>query len=658
LGTSIRTKLATVVKDGSFCEQFIVSIRDHAVSWMETRDGTNAIRNICYTNAPFVVVPYADFQYQPSSMPSSSPSIEGPTQAPTAKPTISTGSFIGFLVVVALIAIMRFSPSLVDVVASKEKKDHLYNILVVIDDHEDAILQNIRHSDILYFRRTIFADTEEDNHVPDWIMNKTSELLEKRFEVRFLDSYGLMGHTSDSVVASNSPEIKNDTDSKKEIESKKEIREVYIHQARLITGMIVKVKEDMGKDIEGESNKTSSKTSNSEKFDSQKGSILDERRGSIFGGNLGNLGFLGERKGSTGDIKGSIDNRKGSIDDRKGSIFGGNLGFILGDRRGSSFGGNLGSILDDQKGSSFGHRKGSIGSRRGSVRRRSVIDSNSVGIDMLLGDVDFDKTGKRRHSTKGIRRGSIMEGGFRRGSVIDSSSLGIDVQSSDMDIEKSDKRRLSSKGVRRGSIMEGVRRGSIFDSNIVRFDIQSSDVDIDMTDKRRHSTKGVRRGSIMEGVRRLSIIDSNSVGIDLQSSKDSVDFDKVGKRRHSTKEVRRGSIMEGVRRGSYIRSKSIGIGLLSGGVDIDKSAKRRNSVQGPRIDRNYKSSRSSRKEKLVMMFKHDYEKKIITRRNSLRDERKNSLRDDYDNQFFLEEENNQVFLEEEKENSGRLNGKL
>jgi hypothetical protein len=445
LGTLIRTKLAAVIKDGSFCEQMIVSMRDNSVSWMTTRDGIDAIRNICYKNAPFAVVPYSDFNWQPTGQPSSSPS-HIPTEAPTIKPIIATGSFIGFLAIVVLIAIIRFSPSLIDVVYPKlfEPKNHLYNILVVIDDNEEAVLQNIRHQDIVYYRRTVFVDREEGNQISDWTTNKASDLLEKRFEVQFIDVYNLLG------MASNDHEM-NDTDGKNEIKE--------VHNHTLITGMIVQVKPDIGKKM------MSNKTSNSEKSDDQKGSIDRKRRkGSVFG----------ERRGSF-------------FGDKRGSIFGGNLGFILGDK-GEPFldsdsvrlpldGLNIDATMVKST-SIKGVQRGSIidsYSIKG-VRRGSVIDSNSVGIDMLSADsvdidnMNIDATMIKETSIKGVRKGSIING-VRRGSIIHSNSVGIDMQSSDMDFDDAGKKKHSTKEVRRGSaqkaVMEGVRRGPIIRSNSV-----------------------------------------------------------------------------------------------------------------------------------------------------------------------------------------------
>lgn len=90
---------------------------------------------------------------------------------------------LGILAVIGLIAFLRFYPSVVRLIFAKkiEKIGHLYDLLVVLDNQEDALIQNVKHEDIAFFRRTII---EGDKQTLEWMMNGTSDMLEKRFEVQ------------------------------------------------------------------------------------------------------------------------------------------------------------------------------------------------------------------------------------------------------------------------------------------------------------------------------------------------------------------------------------------------------------------------------------------------------------------------------------------
>jgi hypothetical protein len=71
----------------------------------------------------------------------------------------------------------------------KEKIGHRYDVLVMIDKENDAILENINHEDIAFFRKTEI--TEKDQKIA-WIFNNTPIVLEKRSEVKFFDKHELL----------------------------------------------------------------------------------------------------------------------------------------------------------------------------------------------------------------------------------------------------------------------------------------------------------------------------------------------------------------------------------------------------------------------------------------------------------------------------------
>ena len=71
-----------------------------------------------------------------------------------------------------------------------QEEDLLYNILVIQNDDEDAIMVNIRHEDIFYFIRTA---ADESCQTVQLIQSTSGEQLQNRFEVHFFDTYDLLG---------------------------------------------------------------------------------------------------------------------------------------------------------------------------------------------------------------------------------------------------------------------------------------------------------------------------------------------------------------------------------------------------------------------------------------------------------------------------------
>lgn len=85
--------------------------------------------------------------------------------------------------------LLRFSPHAAQLLLAKQNQCHLYDVLVVINDQEEALLQNIRHDDILLYRHPVFDDL---NPPESWRMNSASQPLEKRSEVQFLDLFHIL----------------------------------------------------------------------------------------------------------------------------------------------------------------------------------------------------------------------------------------------------------------------------------------------------------------------------------------------------------------------------------------------------------------------------------------------------------------------------------
>ena len=234
IGDQIRIRIKNGITSSDLCNSFLERVIYLNVTQLLTPGSLSNIRDLCLGTATFSsisnpVVTSSQPSQRPSGMPTSVPTNQ-PTLAPHA---IVTSGFIGFLCMILLIALLRFHPIVTAFFAVKkgEKEGHLYDILMVLNEDEEAIIENIRHEDIVLFRRT---NCDNDNQSYTWMMNATSEILEKRFEVQFLDQYDLLGQGG----------LNNREDSLGHavLGDKLVTKEVYVHEAKLHTGMIIKVK--------------------------------------------------------------------------------------------------------------------------------------------------------------------------------------------------------------------------------------------------------------------------------------------------------------------------------------------------------------------------------------------------------------------------------
>jgi hypothetical protein len=236
-------KAVSVVKDrvikninaGIFCNEVITSGKSNDVPFLMLPVSVGAIGAICkrQEEPTFTTVFIRRYQRQPSSMPSSQPS-EQPTSSPTpVKPQLITGSLIGFLSVIVLIGFLRIYPAILNFWFMKKNNGYKYDILVMIENDE-AVIENIKHEDIVFFRRTWI---EGVHHTLDWMINANADVLEKRFEVKFFDHCDLL--YQEDVMDINGWKRKS-TD----------VDEYLLHKARLYTGMIIRAKPQNWKYVE------------------------------------------------------------------------------------------------------------------------------------------------------------------------------------------------------------------------------------------------------------------------------------------------------------------------------------------------------------------------------------------------------------------------
>lgn len=230
---------------GTFCDALVDSSKLNNVTSLITPIGIGAIGAVCSTtnkpvfNELFVAGPNT----QPSSMPSAQPSME-PTKIPTPiKPGLVTSSFIGFVSIVALIGFLRFYPMFMSLFTMKKDKSsgHKYDILIMINDDHEAVLENICHEDIPFFRRTTI---ETEDQTFGWMMNASQMPLEKRFEVQFFDKYELLNSSMSAKDNKDMTVVVPNSDS---VNKLKIGRGSEMYSMHMLQGMIIRVKPKRGK---------------------------------------------------------------------------------------------------------------------------------------------------------------------------------------------------------------------------------------------------------------------------------------------------------------------------------------------------------------------------------------------------------------------------
>ena len=240
---AIQSVVENAMSQGTLCSQLETSAGQYNVSSLMP---SIAINSLCYQTPIFATV----FVPGPSQLPTLSPSGTALKPPDVTTDDAEKRKFIEFKTVVllafmVLIGILRFGPSLRDIYAEKKvpQSDHLYSILVVLNDEENAVLENIRHADIAFYRELNFDYQEHAG----WMMNTTGEIFERRQEVQFFDIYGLLG--------------KSETYGK---EVQTVTTEAYSRSAGLQRGMIIQARPAEGwiSNIKGNTKKPSPAASN------------------------------------------------------------------------------------------------------------------------------------------------------------------------------------------------------------------------------------------------------------------------------------------------------------------------------------------------------------------------------------------------------------
>jgi hypothetical protein len=228
---AIKSDVSTALSSGILCKRLATSAGQLNVSSIMT---PLAIKDMCNNTAVFVTAFIATPLIMTSGSPTGQPSSAPTIYRPIPKTSLLSQKMIGFLTIMCLIGVLRFIPSLIDVFSTKKvpKGGHLYNILVVLNAEEMAVLENIRHEDISFYRKMTVESADDSLN---WQMNSTSKILEKHQEVKFFDVYDLLG----SSGMDERDEISLDHSIKG---NKVFTKEAYRHEAQLQTGMIIQVR--------------------------------------------------------------------------------------------------------------------------------------------------------------------------------------------------------------------------------------------------------------------------------------------------------------------------------------------------------------------------------------------------------------------------------
>ena len=209
VSASIKEQVLKVMTDHSLCNSLVTRVSYYNITMLLSATAKVGIDSVCGQKPVFATVILSVNEGLFSS-----PTIE-PSSPPTQPPTpyyMSTerNRLYGILAIILFTGMLRLLPAIIDCSVSKKspKRGHLYDILVVLNNTQEAVLQNIRHEDIAYYRSV--TSVIDETLVYEWTMNNMPAPLEKRVEVHFLDQYDLLGHSGARDTAAGEGEGEGD----------------------------------------------------------------------------------------------------------------------------------------------------------------------------------------------------------------------------------------------------------------------------------------------------------------------------------------------------------------------------------------------------------------------------------------------------------------
>lgn len=157
LTNATKTRLQKEILTSSFCNKVVQNVIASNVTILHTAEQIVEIYAICglKSSSPVTyqakVIPRKEY---PTSQPTSQPTTI-PLPPPTSRQHLVTVHFIGYLFIILVLACLRCAPVII-ACCTKDllpKRSHLYDILVILNDTEEAVFQNVRHEDIVFSRR-------------------------------------------------------------------------------------------------------------------------------------------------------------------------------------------------------------------------------------------------------------------------------------------------------------------------------------------------------------------------------------------------------------------------------------------------------------------------------------------------------------------------
>ena len=159
LAAQIQARLALTIRTKEFCNQVVKNVRVNNVTVLQNVTQVAAIYAICGVGTGFGPVAYRTMflasQRYPSTEPTSQPTNKQ-TPIPIQRRSLVSVVFICIIFFIILIACLRCCLILsVFCLVKKVTKSHLYDIIVILNDNEEAIFENVLHEDVVFYRRYV-----------------------------------------------------------------------------------------------------------------------------------------------------------------------------------------------------------------------------------------------------------------------------------------------------------------------------------------------------------------------------------------------------------------------------------------------------------------------------------------------------------------------
>lgn len=199
LSSSINGAMDSALKSGILCTRFVSFATELNATYMSSPANVKSAEAICTDRTltlTATIISSPDNTAAPEKISNTnSESLQSPTAPKKNIPLTSIG--VGIIGFIALVGVMRLLSSCYSLYAAKREKvkgGHLYDILVILNSEEEAILENISHEDIVFYRLNPIEDVSNSTS-SGWTMNASSNALERHSEVQFFDKCDLLAQS-------------------------------------------------------------------------------------------------------------------------------------------------------------------------------------------------------------------------------------------------------------------------------------------------------------------------------------------------------------------------------------------------------------------------------------------------------------------------------